>query len=148
MNQILMMNSRSPRRRFVSLRILLCAVTMLELVDKKTFGFNTESHQEQDSKRFSLFYKVKEGMFKKLLHHRVKQFVLQLVSQLCWTKSIFTLHIKWSQENTSYFIWLVLQHTFDKEQVLYHAGSVWKSKCRNLRRSYFSEKIQSEKLYL
>ena len=49
--------------------ILLCAVTLLELVDKTTFGFNTESPQEQDSKRFSLFYKVKEGMFKKLLHH-------------------------------------------------------------------------------
>ncbi|XP_074609875.1 uncharacterized protein LOC141864040 [Acropora palmata] len=61
MNQILMMNSRSPRRKFVSLRILLCAVTMLELVDKKTFGFNTESHQGQESKRFSLFYKAKEG---------------------------------------------------------------------------------------
>ena len=60
----------------------------------------------------------------------MKQFVLQLVSQLCWTKSILTLYTKWSQKNTSYFIWLVLQHTFDKEQVLYHAGSVWKSKCR------------------
>ncbi|XP_067023775.1 lithostathine-like [Acropora muricata] len=52
------MNSRSPRRKYVS--ILLCAVTLLELVDKTTFGFNTESPQEQDSKRFSLFYKVKE----------------------------------------------------------------------------------------
>ncbi|KAK2553987.1 hypothetical protein P5673_024693 [Acropora cervicornis] len=53
------MNSRSPRRKYVS--ILLCAVTLLELVDKTTFGFNTESSQEQESKRFSLFYKVKEG---------------------------------------------------------------------------------------
>ena len=61
------MNSRSPRRKYVS--ILLCAVTLLELVDKTTFGFNTESPQEQDSKRFSLFYKVKEGMVKKLLHN-------------------------------------------------------------------------------
>ena len=60
------MNSRSPRRKFVS--ILLCAVTLLELVDQKTFGFNTESPQDQESKRFSFFYKVKEGMFKKLLH--------------------------------------------------------------------------------
>ena len=61
--------------------ILLCAVTLLELVDKTTFGFNTEYPQEQENKRFSLFYKVKEGMFKKLLHNWVKQFVLQLVSQ-------------------------------------------------------------------
>jgi len=57
--EILTMNSRSPRRKYVS--ILLCAVTLLELVDKTTFGFNTESPQEQDSKRFSLFCKVKEG---------------------------------------------------------------------------------------
>ena len=62
----------------MSLRILLCAVTMLELVDKTTFGFNTESYQGQESKRFSLFYKVKEGMFKKLLHDRMKQFVCNL----------------------------------------------------------------------
>ena len=47
--------------------IFLCCVTLLELVDKKTFGLNTESLQGQESKRFSLFYKVKEGMFKKLL---------------------------------------------------------------------------------
>ncbi|XP_074609501.1 uncharacterized protein LOC141863724 [Acropora palmata] len=59
LKEILTMNSRSPRRKFVS--ILLCAVTLLELVDKKTFGFNTEYPQEQESKRFSLFYKVKEG---------------------------------------------------------------------------------------
>ena len=48
--------------------IFLCCVTFLELVDKKTFGFNTEIPQGQESKRFSLFHKVKEGMFKKLLH--------------------------------------------------------------------------------
>ena len=60
------MNSRSPRGKFVS--ILLRAVTLLELVDKKTFGFNTASPQEQESRRL-LFFKVKEGMFKKLLHN-------------------------------------------------------------------------------
>ena len=48
--------------------IFLCCVTLLELVDKKTFGFNTESPQGQESKCFSLFRKVREGMFKKLLH--------------------------------------------------------------------------------
>ena len=103
---------------------------MLELVDKKTFGFNTESHQGQESKRFSLFYKVKEGMFKKLLHDRVKQFVLQY-------------YIKWSQENTSYFIWLVrlIKNRCYTTQAVFENPSV-------ARRSYFSEIIQEEKLYL
>ena len=48
--------------------IFLCFVTLLELVDKKTFGFNTECPQGQESKRFSMFHKVKKGMFKKLFH--------------------------------------------------------------------------------
>ncbi|XP_015751197.1 PREDICTED: tetranectin-like isoform X2 [Acropora digitifera] len=58
MNEILTMNSRSPRRKFV----FLCCVTLLELIDKKTFGINMDSPQGQESKRFSLFYKVKEGV--------------------------------------------------------------------------------------
>ena len=70
------MNSRSPRRKFV----FFCCVTLLELINKKTFGVNKDSPQGQESKRFSLFYKVKEGMFKKLLHDP-SNFVLQFVSQ-------------------------------------------------------------------
>ena len=58
------MNSRSPKRKFV----FFCCVTLLELINKKTFGVNKDSPQGQESKRFSLFYKVKEGMFQKLLH--------------------------------------------------------------------------------
>ncbi|XP_067025792.1 macrophage mannose receptor 1-like [Acropora muricata] len=58
MNEILTMNSRSPRRKFV----FLCCVTLLELIDKKTFSINMDSPQGQESKRFSLFYKVKEGV--------------------------------------------------------------------------------------
>lgn len=49
------------------MRIFLCCVTLLELVDKNTFGFNKESLQRQASKRSSSFYKVEEGMFKKML---------------------------------------------------------------------------------
>ena len=66
------MNSRSPRMKFVS--IFLCCVTLLELIDKQTFGANTDSPQGHESRRFSLFYKVKEGMFKKLLHDSSNSF--------------------------------------------------------------------------
>ncbi|XP_029204848.2 C-type lectin domain family 4 member D-like [Acropora millepora] len=59
MNEILTMNSRSPRMKFVS--IFLCCVTLLELIDKQTFGANTDSPQGHESRRSSLFYKVKEG---------------------------------------------------------------------------------------
>lgn len=57
------MNLRLLMRKFV--RIVLCCVTLLELVDRNTFGFNKGSLQQQDSKRSSSFYKVEEGMFKK-----------------------------------------------------------------------------------
>ncbi|XP_044182732.1 LOW QUALITY PROTEIN: tetranectin-like [Acropora millepora] len=58
MNEILTnMNSRSPRRKFV----FFCCVTLLELINKKTFGVNKDSPQGQESKRFSLFYKFKKG---------------------------------------------------------------------------------------
>ena len=87
------------------MRILLCAVTMLELVDKKTFGFNTESHQGQESKRFSLFYKVKEGMFKKLLHDRVKQFVLQIVLDKIY------FHVVYQVKSREYFIFHLASFT-------------------------------------
>ncbi|XP_015751198.1 PREDICTED: low affinity immunoglobulin epsilon Fc receptor-like isoform X1 [Acropora digitifera] len=53
------MNLRLLMRKFV--RIVLCCVTLLELVDRNTFGFNKGSLQQQDSKRSSSFYKVEEG---------------------------------------------------------------------------------------
>ena len=53
--------------KFVS--ILLRCVTLFELVHKKTLGFDMGGTiQEQENKRSTLFYKVKEGMFKELLH--------------------------------------------------------------------------------
>ena len=71
--------------------IFLCCVTLLELVDKKTFGLNTESLQGQESKRFSLFYKVKEGMFKKLLRDWMAIHIATCITiNLCWTKYILT----------------------------------------------------------
>ena len=52
---------------FVS--IFLCCFTLFELVDKKTLGFDMAGTiQEQENKRSTLFYKVKEGMFQELLY--------------------------------------------------------------------------------
>ena len=53
--------------KFVS--IFLRCVTLFELVHKKTLGFDMAGTiQDQENKRSTLFYKVKEGMFKELLH--------------------------------------------------------------------------------
>lgn len=70
------------------MRIVLCCVTLLELVDRNTFGFNKGSFQLQDSKRSSSFYKVEEGMFKKVLKKvsfRILQFTCagQKVHSFC-----------------------------------------------------------------
>ena len=70
------------------MRIFLCCVTLLELVDRNTFGFNKGSLQQQDSKRSSSFYKVEEGMFKKVLKKvsfRILQFTCagQKVDSFC-----------------------------------------------------------------
>lgn len=114
------MNLRLLMRKFV--RSFLCCVTLLELVDKNTFGFNKGSLQRQDSKRSSSFYKVEEGMFKKVFK---KSVVSHLAIHLCWTKSILILHIKLSRGKTSHFIWpLKSRHRFSGEQVLHNAGSV------------------------
>ena len=61
------------------------------------------------------FYKVKEGMFKKLLHDPRHSFCNLLV-------------LDNRQRKTSYFIRPVLRPTFRKEQVSYHGG---KKKQRN-----------------
>ena len=71
---ILTMNSRPPMRKFVT--IFLCCVTLLELVGKKTFGLSKVSFRGKESKCFSLFSKVKEGMFKRQLHDRSNSFCI------------------------------------------------------------------------
>ena len=49
--------------KFVS--IFLRCVTLFELVEKKTLGFDMAGTiQEQENKRSTLFYKVKEGMLR------------------------------------------------------------------------------------
>ena len=84
------MNSRSPRMKFVS--IFLCCVTLLELIDKQTFGANTDSPQGHESRRSSLFYKVKEGMFKKLLHDSSNSFRNLYHAQFtCAGQNVFSL---------------------------------------------------------
>ena len=59
------------------------------------------------------FYKVKEGMFKKLLHDPRHSFC-----NLCHNLLVLDKR----QRMTSYFIRPVLRPTFRKEQVSYHAG--------------------------
>ena len=75
------------------MRIFLCCVTLLELVDKNTFGFNKESLQRQASKRSSSFYKVEEGMFKKVfkkVSFRILQFICtgQKVHSFCISSKV------------------------------------------------------------
>ena len=113
------MNSRSPRRKFV----FLCCVTLLELIDKKTFGINMDSPQGQESKRFSLFYKVKEGMFRKQLHDP-SNFVLQFVSQsTCAGQNLFSLCISRKGKGIPHISFVrILRPSFRKEQVSYDAG--------------------------
>ena len=119
MNEILTMNSRSPRRKFV----FFCCVTLLELIDKKTFGINKDSPQGQESKRFSLFYKVKEGMLRKLLHDP-SNFVLQFVSQFtCARQNLFSLCISRKGKGIPHISFVrFLRPPFRKEQVSYDAG--------------------------
>ena len=93
MNEILTMNSRSPRRKFV----FFCCVTLLKLIDKKTFGINMDSPQGRESKRISLFYKLKLRKVCLLRNCYATQgilFAICVTIYLCWTKSILTLHIK------------------------------------------------------
>ena len=113
------MNSRSPRRKFVC----CCCVTLLELIKKKTFGVNKDSPEGQESKRFSLFYKVKEGMFKKLLHDP-SNFVLQFVSQFtCAGQNLFSLCISRKGKGIPHISFVrILRLSFRKEQVSYDAG--------------------------
>ena len=85
------MDLRLPMRRFV--RIFLCCVTLLELVDKNTFGFNKGSLQRQASKRSSSFYKVDEGMLKKVfkkVSFRILQFTCagQKVHSFCISSTV------------------------------------------------------------
>ena len=69
MNEILKMNSRSPNAMMKFVIIFLRCVTLFELLQKKTLGFDMAGTiQDQENKRSTLFYKVKEGMFKELLH--------------------------------------------------------------------------------
>ena len=122
MNEILTMNSRSPRRKFV----FFCCVTLLKLIDKKTFGINMDSPQGQESKRISLFYKVKEGMFIKKLLRDPRNSFCNLCHNLFVLNKIYS-HFAYQvkERNTSYFIRPVLRPPFRKEQVSlvsYHAG--------------------------
>ena len=120
------MNLRPPMRKSVS--IFLCSVIiLLELVEKRTFGFSKESPQEEESKRFSFFYQVEEGMFKKLLHDRGNSFrILQFTcAQALDKKYTYSAYQEKSKEYTSYFIWPVkLRHKVSKEQVFNEEGSV------------------------
>ena len=59
------------------------------------------------------FYKVREGMFKKLLHDLRHSFC-----NLCHNLLVLDKR----QRKTSYFIRPVLRPTFRKEQVSYHGG--------------------------
>ena len=69
MNEILKMNLRSPNAMMKFVSILLRCVTLFELVQKKTLSFDMAGTiQEQENKRSAFFHKVKEGMFKELLH--------------------------------------------------------------------------------
>ena len=110
------MNSRSPRMKFVS--IFLCCVTLLELIDKQTFGANTDSPQGHESRRFSLFYKVKEGMFKKLLHDSSNSFCNLHHENLLVLDKMYS-HFLNSRQMYA------LRHTLGKEQVSCHAGGVY-----------------------
>ena len=62
---------------------------------------------------FLCFYKVKKGMFKKLLHDPRHSFC-----NLCHNLLVLDKR----QRKTSYFIRPVLRPTFRKEQVSYHGG--------------------------
>ena len=69
MNELLTMNSPSLNEMMKFVSILLCCVTLLELIDERTLGFDMAGTiQEQENKRSTLFYKVKEGRVKELLH--------------------------------------------------------------------------------
>ena len=115
------MNLRPPMRKSVSI-FLCCVIILLELVEKRTFGFSKECPQEQESKRFPFFYQVEEGMFKKLLHDRGNSFRISLALDKKYT---YFAYQEKSKEYTSYFIWPVkLRHKVSKEQVFYEEGSV------------------------
>ena len=119
------MNLRPPMRKFVSI-FLCCVIILLELVDKRTFGFSKECLQEQESKLFSFFYQVEEGMLKKLLHDRGNSSrILQFTcAQALDKKYTYFAYREKSKKYTSYFIWPVkLRHKVSKEQVFYDAGS-------------------------
>ena len=83
------------------------------------------------------FYKVKEGMFKKLLHDPRHSFCN-------WCHNLLVLDKR--QRKTSYFIRPVLRSTFRKEQ-LSEAAAMLENPNVTQRLYRVSEKIQKEKLY-
>ena len=138
------MNSRSPRRKFV----FLCCVTLLELIDKKTFGINMDSPQGHESKRFSLFYKVKEGMFK---NSNTTQAILfcNLCHKLLVLDKIFS-HFAYQGKAKEYLIFHssgFCDLRFVKNRCHTTRGA---AKLKNLnvaKRLHLSENLQKEKLY-
>ena len=93
-------------KNFVS--IFLCCVTLLELVGKKTFGLNTVSFQGQESKCFSLFFKVKEGIFKRQLHDRSNSFCILPRNLLVLDKKSIVTPFACQAKSKEYFIFYLV----------------------------------------